>query len=196
MKLRNLLLLSLLTSCAATPGPRQEGPIYRRPTHRVGIYLGERDLDRDQYLPSDEQTSVGVEYSSQTPGYPVGFEVGFLSSYESDNDGAGDDFKVGVWEAFWGIRKTWGSQHVHPYLGGGVSLVTVGVETDDLGRDDDDDDTSLAGYVHGGVMFHLSEIVYFGLDVRTLVGSDIDIRSTNIEDADYLQFSVLLGFSF
>lgn len=196
MKLSILLALAPLASCTVVPSAQRETPIPGRPSHQVAIYLGERDLDDVDYAPSDDQTTVGVEYSSQTPGYPVGFEVGILSSYEGDDDGSGDDFDVGVFEAFGGVRKTWGAQNIRPYLAGGVSLIAVSVENDSLGVDDDDDDGSLAGYVRGGVMFFISELVYVALDARAVFGSDIDIRSTTIEDADYEQISVMLGFSF
>ena len=45
-----------------------------------------------------------------------------------------------------------------------------------LGISVDDDDTTLAGYVHGGVYFKLGESPFqLGVDVRTVFGAEVEL---------------------
>ena len=185
-----LLTTLLVVSCAASPDEHLSQR--SRPfTQRVTVYVGERSLD-DDHDPVEDQVTLGAEYSMEIEGYAVGFEAGFMFSGD-DSDNAFGDVEAGTAEAFGGIRKTWGDSNVRPYLGAGISMIGAAVDVD---GGPDDEDASLAGYAHAGVQFYLSEMVFLGVDVRVLFGSDIDLDGAFADDADYEQFAFVVGFSF
>lgn len=198
MKIALALALSLLASCAstATYGHQQESAA-PTPAHaggrdnHVSLYFGQRSLDEDDWAPLEDQTTFGIEFWRESPDNPVGFEVGIMGSSD-EGDVGGFDFEVSTGELYAGVRKSFGDQAVHPYLGGGLSFINAEVELSGGGSDDD---SSAAIYAHGGVLFDVSESMYLGLDVRTLIGSDLSIAGVST-DADYVQFAAMIGFGF
>ncbi len=84
---------------------------------------------------------------------------------------------------------------IHPYVGAGLSVINLEFDVDTPIGSADDDDTSLAGYIHGGVLFDLNDRWTAGFDLRALLGSDIDIAGVS-GDADYFQVAAILGFAF
>jgi hypothetical protein len=56
-------------------------------------------------------------------------------------------------------------------------------------------DTSMAGYLHGGVEWLTGESFCIGLDVRWLFGSELTIAGVE-GDADYLQAALKFGWRF
>lgn len=166
----------------------------REPTSsRITLLFGMRFLDEDDYDPVEDQPAFGFDYSFEPPGSPVGFEVGLMGSYQED-DILGADLEVGIGEVYGGVRKTFGEPGsvLRPYVGGGASVINVDVEISGAGSDDD---SSLAGYVHGGFLGQLGESFFLGLDLRTLFGSDIEIGGVD-GDADYVQLGLVLGWAF
>ncbi|MFN0009116.1 MAG: outer membrane beta-barrel protein [Planctomycetota bacterium] len=193
MKLPLCLALSSLAACAAvqssSPTPVPVSGAERE--NRLGIYLGQRQLDEDEWSPLDEQPMFGLEYSRETQGDTVGFEVGIMGSADEDTV-AGSDVEVSTGEFYGGIRKTFGEEVFRPYVGAGLSLVNLEVDTSGLG---DDDDASAAFYAHGGLAILASEALLIGLDLRFLIGSDIEIAGVDT-DADYVQLALFLGIGF
>src|SRR5688572_31655338 len=51
----------------------------------IDILLGQRQLDEDFWETTDEQPMLGLQFSSQCPGAPVGFEIGVLASRDDDD---------------------------------------------------------------------------------------------------------------
>jgi opacity protein-like surface antigen len=188
MKLALACLGLLLASCAASPSA---APPSVHKDSRVSIYLGQRSLDEDDWEPIDEQGVFGVEYSRETEGSAVGFEVGLMGSGDEDDLG-GADIEGSIGELYGGVRKTFLDGVVRPYVGGGLSILTAEVDIDGVG---DDDDTSPALYLHGGVDFDITESFFLGLDLRFLFASDIELHGLE-GDADYGQLALVLGFAF
>jgi hypothetical protein len=190
MKTAATILSLLLASCAAAPtSPPQEMSGVER-ANRVSLYLGQRNLDND-WDPVDDQGTVGLEYSHETPGGPIGFEFGVMGSQSKEHEG-GFDIKGTTGEIYGGVRKSFGSDVIRGYVGAGVSYINAKIDVESVG---DDDDSSLAGYVHGGVTADLSTSLYLGLDLRFLFASDLTIVGEST-DADYGQLALVLGFAF
>lgn len=190
MKLALCLATLLLVSCAAVqsgaPPAASASPAVRE--NHISFYLGQRNLDEDDWSPVDEQVTLGVEFSQQKPGDMVGWEVGLMGSNDKDHI-AGTDVEVSTGEVYGGLRKTFGTGSFRPYIGGGLSFIHLDADVTGIG---DDDDSSAAGYVHGGVAFALSESFFLGLDLRVLFGSDLEIAGFDT-DADYGQLALVLG---
>ena len=134
---------------------------------------------------------VGFEYVREPAGSPVGFEVGIMGS-KDDDDIAGTDVTGSTRELYAGVHKTFGSDVVRPYVGAGLSYINAKIDVDGFG---DDDDSSFAAYLHGGVDFDVTESFYLGLDARFLFGSDLTVAGFDT-DADYGQLALVLGFAF
>ena len=203
MKLISSLLLLSLAACASVPQAAPQGDPQAVPApvpepvstasrdNRITLYLGQRNLDEDDYMPVDEQGVFGVEYVRESPGSIIGWEIGLMGSYDEDRIG-GFDVEGSTGELYTGVHKTFLTGVVRPYVGAGISFINSEVEVVGLGKDDDD---SVAGYAHLGVMFHVTELFFLGLDVRALFGSDMTIAGVST-DADYGQLALNLGWAF
>lgn len=186
-----LLALSSCASVAVPQGTPAGGPPRAEPEHQISLYLGQRSLDEDLWAPTEDQAAFAIEFSQGGTPEGVGWEVGFAGSTDEGSVGIGVDFTGTTGEIYGGLRKSFGSGNVRPYVGGGLSLIKA--EFEGLGVSDDD--TSAAGYLHGGVEFLLGPSFLIGLDLRTLFGSDIDLFGVS-GDADYVQGAVTFGWRF
>ena len=193
-----LAFSSLLLLCPSHHDPahggRTDGPVEAQPRAQAGstvynlsLVLMQRIVDDAE--PSDEQPGVAVEFDSYRPGSWGGWEIGIsTSSDEQDAPGFGD-FKATVSEIYGGVRKTWGAANgLHPYLGGGLSFIEAEAELSGFGSEDD---TTIGVYARGGAYWTLAEHFNLGADLKAVVGTDLDFG-----DADYVQFGVILGWSF
>ena len=159
---------------------------YTVSAQRFTFYLGGRALD-DDFEPVEHHGMFGFEYSDQPEGSAVGFEVGLQFSYDEDED-FGADVEAAAGEIYGGVCKRFGSGRLLPVLGAGLSLVTVVVDAGPF----DDDDSSLAGYVHGGLGLAVGSNLSLGIDARYLFGSELEFGGFEA-DADYAQFALFLG---
>ena len=161
---------------------------------RVSFYLGKRSLD-DLFIPVEDQSTFGVGFSKETPGSSVGWEFGFLTS-EDDETLLGLDFEASTLEFYGGIHKTFGdpASKVHPFVGGGLSLMMVELDIDLFGFGSDDDDV-IGVYIHGGFAFDITETFALGLDYRVFKGPDVELFGID-GSADYDQLALMASFSF
>ncbi|MFN0242286.1 MAG: outer membrane beta-barrel protein [Planctomycetota bacterium] len=189
MRLALCIVSSTLAACATVPSPTAvDSPAADR-GDRVAIYLGARALDDDDYEPVEKQAMIGFEYSHEKPDDAVGFEFGLMGSGDEDDIG-GFDVKASTGELYVGMRKTFGQENVHPYVGGGLSIIAAEVDV----SGSEDDDASPAVYAHAGVRFDASESFFLAVDARVLVGSDLELGGVET-DADYGQLAFVFGFA-
>jgi opacity protein-like surface antigen len=186
-----LALACLFASCAAAPSRAPQAMTTAERDNKISLYLGQRHLDEDDYEPVDGQGTIGFEYVREPAGSPLGFEVGLMASGD-DDDIAGLDIEGRTGEIYGGLRKTFGSDVVRPYVGLGVAVINSEVEVEGVAKDDD---SSFAGYVHGGLTVDVSSSFAIGLDLRFLFGSDMTIAGVDT-DADYGQLALVFAFAF
>lgn len=189
MRLATCALCCCLAACAAVTPAQQPASAWR--DNRISLYVGQRDLDEDDHAPVDEQGTIGLEYSHESPASPLGFELGLMGSSDDDKPG-GVKVKGSTGELYGGLKLTFGDDVLRPYVGAGASWIRFKGEVAGTGSDDDG---SIAGYVHGGLAVHATDQLVFGLDLRALFGSDITIFGVDT-DADYEQLAVFAGFEF
>jgi opacity protein-like surface antigen len=168
-------------------------------SRHVTLLLGQRMLDEDDWDPVDEPIAAGVEVDVVKTASGDGYEFGVLvASDEDDFDHPvfGDvDVESELIELYGGYRHTFVEvdEDVQPYVGGGGTLIHADIDTDG-GPGPSDDDTSLGLYVRAGVHFALSTETRLGIDYRHVFLTDVDIGA--IDDADYDQLMMTLGFPF
>ena len=182
--------MSVPSSQSATAGSTQAASH----EHQIKLYLGQRSLDEDDWAPVEDQVAFQLEYSHESPADAVGWEVGIGGSADDDTIDIGfgpQDVTVATGEIYGGVRKSFGSGNVRPYVGGGLSFINLDAEVDSASEDD----SSLGLYLHGGVEFLLGQSFALGLDLRTLLGSEITLAGFDT-DADYLQLALTVGWGF
>lgn len=187
-------LLAALAACATVPTPQVAAPGTPPPASpetQLAIYLGVRTFDdEDFWIPNEDQDILGIEYAQDGPENGVGWEVGLAFSRDESNLGA-VEWTGRTGEVYAGLRKSFGHENVRPYLGGGLSFLNAEWETSGFS----DNDTTLAGYVHGGMEFLASRTFFLGVDLRLLFGSDIELGGFG-GDADYRQAAFIFGWRF
>ena len=104
----------------------------------------------------------------------------------------GVDVDATTLEVYGGVHKSFDTASAaRPYVGGGIAYINGDFEALGIAEDDG----SPAGYVHGGVVFDVSEAFFIGLDARFLFGSDITLFGFGT-DVDYTQFALVFGWAF
>lgn len=202
MKLLPLLSIPWLAACATTPSPSDVPPTGEYRSSQIDLYVGARALDKDDWSPVEDQTAVGLQYVHEGHDAPVGFEFALSVSEKSkDNVAVGAstvDVTGKTGELAAGVHKTFlkDGSRFHPYVGGGLAAIQAKFHGEgSTGGSAEDDDTSGALYVHGGVEFDLGPAFLIGLDLRLLGGSSITLFGVN-GDADYGQLALVLGARF
>lgn len=141
----------------------------------------------------DAEASIGLEYAHEIKD-GLGFEVGAVGSIGTEDGGVGTvDVTGAAAEFYGGARYFLRHKRWTPYVGGGIAAILAGVDNDQGGQVADDQDFSLGFYLHGGVQYNLNDVMFLGLDLRYLTGTDLDLDAVS-GDADYTQLGFVLGF--
>ncbi len=160
----------------------------------VNFSLGERSLNSNDFEPVDEQTFIGAFADFTVSDWPIDLAAGIYRSTKSDSIGAAD-VTATITELSFGAMKTWQfAGNMHPFAGGGLSVVQVDAEIDAGAASADDSSTAAAMYAEGGVYWRLGSAMNLGMHARFNRGASHDFAGTNI-DSDYFQVGVLAGFA-
>lgn len=213
-------LLSLVTGCASlqADGPPEE-PIqdlvlpeddgidlpvrldyiddrFDRSIRQISFLAGARDFtDRDLWGRVDAEVTLGLEYAHEVQD-GIGFELGGVASLGTETGANGGVDVTGAAAEIYGGGRYWfknDQRRWTPYVGAGLSMVLAGVDNDAGGQVADDQDFTLGFYAHGGVQYDLNDALFLGLDLRTLLGTDLELETIS-GDADYWQLGLVLGF--
>ena len=198
-----LCTLAVLASCSLTPSTYQEVKPPSQWEGGVNFLLGARNFtDDDNLEPVEDHLMFGFEGHAGKKESVVSVEYGLAYSNDDDDvfvSGLGVvDVEATSFEGYVGARFSpviEGAKSVHPYVGIGLSVINLDLEIDTFLGSASEDDSSLAAYVHGGVLFDLGDHAVVGIDLRTLFGSDIDIAGVS-GDADYFQIAAVFGVRF
>jgi opacity protein-like surface antigen len=199
MRFPALAFLVPLAACAAAPAsvsPASAGGEYR--ASKLELYLGGRALHESDWHPVEDQAAIGMEFVHEGHDAPVGFEFALFGTQKTKEDAFGAiDATGSTGELSAGVRKTFlkDDSRFHPYVGGGVALISARNEGAVSGASAHDDDTSGALYMHGGVELDLSPSFLIGLDLRFLGGTDMELFGKDAS-ADYGQLAFLIGVRF
>lgn len=178
MKRLNWILAALFISMAA--------PAFA--VNNINIFLGQKTLDSSDWgassylgygLPLDEQGEFGVLMDFAGYNWPVSIAVDLLGSAREE------DFYSTTWgpgtttastsELDVGVRKIFDiyGTSLHPYVGGGLALITGRIEDDYYYYGiTDDEDTGLGIWLNGGIYWSFAEHFNLGVDLRV---SDADV---------------------
>jgi hypothetical protein len=150
-------------------------------------------LGDDAWDPIEDQEGFGLEFSREPATMDFGWEVGVMRYTDDERDSLGL-VESELMEVYIGARRTFGHALAvwRPHFGGGASYLFADVQNQ---AGVDDDDSSLAAYVHGGLSAFVTRHVTLGVDLRWLFLSKLRLHGENL-DADYLQLAITAGWSF
>ncbi|MEZ5988291.1 MAG: outer membrane beta-barrel protein [Planctomycetota bacterium] len=170
----------------------------------LGVLLGARAMSDDQDWQSnlDQQLMAGAEASFMLKHMPIGIELGVLTSFTSEDVQAGSitlDTDVRLYEFFAGGRVEFGIPEggFVFFAGAGVNAIMTYVEARETVTNvtTDDNDTTLGGYLHGGMEIMVSDNVGIGFDLRAAFADKASLFNSEA-DPSYYQGALLIGFHF
>jgi len=191
-------VLAAVVALAALPPA-----VHAESTGHVNFFLGQKSLDSGDWDPVDEQGEFGVVMSFGRDDWPVHIAVDLLGSTDEGEifdtlvgeiDVTGSTVEIGL-----GVRKIWSTKRAHPYVGGGLALLSAEAELDSSFGDADADDDTVGGWVGGGVFWRLGQRFNIGADVRWSSGEvDLDfgggVPVASDVEAGGFHLGLLLGF--
>jgi len=157
--------------------------------------VGKRSLDWN-YV--ENQTMFGIEGDFASEEWPVNILVGMAASSDEETVkvfGTPVKLEGSTFELYAGGRKylETGSPFA-PYIGGGFSLIDAKISASVGGFEASGSDSSFGIFLNGGGVYRL-ESFNIGLDIRMLLGTEINVGDSS-GDADYTQFTIVLGYGF
>ncbi|MBI3449911.1 MAG: hypothetical protein HY049_13475 [Acidobacteria bacterium] len=161
----------------------------------ANFVVGRRSMtNRDYWGDFDRQTLAGVTVDFGRATWPIHLETGHQESMRRDRHGLKRADVVE--DNSFGVNKSWGSGEtsVHPFVGGGVSLVTTFQGLGPFGGGTIySQDRSKGAYAHGGAFWRRGARLNLGVDARVRSGSSIHFLGRR-GNAQYAQVSFLIGW--
>ncbi|MGH9866612.1 MAG: outer membrane protein [Candidatus Polarisedimenticolia bacterium] len=185
LSVRWIVLSAVLLAAGAWPALAEaEG--------HANFYLGFKQLDEDDWEPVDDQFVFGAEISIGQTGWPVMIAIDPYFAGSSEEE-AGFDINTATSELAIGVRKIWDFNGVHPYVGGGPSLLSGALEVEGpFGGDVDDSDSTLGLWAGGGIFWRLGSRFNIGVSLRWSTG-EVELFDVDVQ-AGGLQGGLLLGW--
>jgi len=146
----------------------------------VNLFLGQTNLRSGDWAPLEQQNAYGLEIDFRKWSWPFHIAIDAIGSDKEEDllvPGTGRVVRhsAEVSELDLGVRKYWDHRPLfHPFVGGGVSLVTA--EMQSLGVEDDGDGVGF--WLNAGISLAWTEHFNMGIEVRysmaevTLFGED------------------------
>ncbi len=196
---RMVLLAFLSTPCVAMHASALDpkGVVDDRVTS-LSLLIGQRSMDDEFFWdPVEEPTSVEFIVYMYRTDWALGFETGLGIANDSTTI-EGIDVDARHLDLFFGARKTFalGESDFHPYLSAGLSYILSEVEFSDDFDSVTVDDGSLGFYGRVGFYYSIDGRFNVGVDLRKLIGTDIQLEGFVESDSDFDQLSAFVGYSF
>ena len=155
-------------------------------TGNINVFFGQKNLDKDDWEPVEEQSEFGIEVDFRKKDWPVNIAIDVLVSSDDqsiiepffgqvDVEGKTTEFNIG-------IRKIWDEfSSVRPFIGGGLSFIRAEFEGTIPGLGSaSDSDTGVGIWLGGGVYFTLGEHFNLGVELKY---SDADVTLFDVDAA-------------
>lgn len=166
---------------------------------RGTIELGGQTMsDESFWEPTDEPFAIAgtLELRDRESGF--GGEFGAAIAFdEADVLPMGTDAEMSMGELFGGARQTFTllDGRLHPFVGAGVTLVSVAARlTQGSFVYDEEDDVTFGAYVRGGIYWNFGGTFDLGVDWRAVFGTDVDLAGVG-GDVDFTRLSLVFGWS-
>jgi len=153
-------------------------------TGNLSVYLGYKDLDKDNWKPVDSQGEIGILLDFRPKNWPVNIAIDYLDSGEyefrtiSGNlariDGDTSELAIGIRKIFEPFPT------LRPYIGAGVAYINGEFEINQTPGRTSDDDSEIGYWIDVGLYWYFIEHFSIGVDLRyfkaeiTLFGADAE----------------------
>jgi len=137
-------------------------------TGHVNFFLGQTYLRSSDWAPVERQNAYGLEIDFRKREWPFNIAIDVIGSDQEEDSLVSGTGRVvqdsaEISELDLGIRKYWEQNTLfHPFVGGGLSLVTA--EMQSLGVEDDDDGVGF--WLDAGISLALTEHFNMGVELR------------------------------
>jgi hypothetical protein len=146
----------------------------------VNFILGQKMLDKDDWDPLEDQPEFGAQITVGGADWPVHIAIDVIGSLDEETV-FGEDVTGSTVEVAPGVRKIWGKNKTHPFVGGGIALVQGEVEVFSVSFDD----TGTGYWIDGGVFWRLGPRFNIGFDARwSSAKIDFDVFGDPINDVE------------
>ena len=166
-------------------------------TGNIDMFLGQKNLDKDDWEPVEEQGEFGIEVDFREKDWPVNIAIDVLASSDDqsiidpffgqvDLEGKTTEFNIG-------IRKIWDESSVRPFIGGGLSYIRAEAKVTIPGiGSNSESDTGVGIWLGGGVYFTLGEHFNLGVELKY---SDANVTIADVDvAAGGTHFGLLAGY--
>jgi len=159
--------------------------------------LGFRQVDEDQWSPTDTQGLIGGIADFSYWDFPVHFEIGLRGSRDTgsftDNAGISRDARQTIGDFLLGVVLMPDYGPMRPYFGGGLAFTSVEAKVERANGWDSDDDTSVGAYVGGGILWRLGPNFDIGIDGRYIGGTSMNVFGNEV-DVDGYTVAMRVGY--
>ncbi len=193
------LALSLASGCAGVGAQEDPGPEAESRIRRLSLLVGGRLMSDDAWEPVETQGLWGITWSEGIHGSPLLLEGSLHYSFDESGitlNGERVDLRGDTWDFSAGfLAVPFPNLRLAPYLGLGGSYIAVELETDDDPRTIDGRDYNIGVYAKVGLLLEVSPQAYFGLELRSLRGTDVSLDGVEAE-VDHEQLALVFGAGF
>ncbi|PLX42557.1 MAG: hypothetical protein C0608_02720 [Deltaproteobacteria bacterium] len=166
----------------------------------VSILLGSKEMDESDWEPLESHGEFGLMTDYKGTGWPLSMAIDLYVSASDEKtfyDSSVGYFDVSVTtsELNFGVRKHFAEdQRFRPFVGGGIGLMTVEIDTESqYGYGGDESDTALGVWLDGGFSFSVTETFNIGLRLG-YSSADVDINGYEA-DAGGTHLGFFLGWT-
>ena len=159
------------------------------PTGNFNLFLGKKVLDKDDWEPIEKQKEFELEIDLKEQQWPISFALALSYSGDDFEEGEGKTSELHI-----GIKKIldYPPINIHPFLGGGLALITAEGELSIMGYTFSRSDSGLGIWITGGVYWTLNNILNIGFELK------YSYAKVSIDDYDIevggLHYGALVGF--
>lgn len=141
-------------------------------TGHLSYVFGYKRLEGD-WSPAEDQLEVGLlDFDFKKKGWPLSFAGQLLMSYSGDVPQGLEGNNSGTYELNLGARKIWeGNSAVHPFIGGGVSIIGATNSTfidfgDEAGNVNEHSAATVGAWAGAGLYWNFAENWHTGAQLQ------------------------------
>ena len=158
------------------------------------LFLGIREFEDPAWEPLERQAGGGFALIQPIEGWRADLEGNLLFAVDRPQNDRPEDLRAVTVEGSAGLRLTGGGGRdlLRPFVGAGVSLLHVSLETGEFDVVSDRD-FAVGAYAKAGVNLRVDSDSYVGLEVRGLTTDELDVEGLSL-DGDAVSVLLLFGF--
>ncbi|VAX24382.1 hypothetical protein MNBD_NITROSPINAE04-454 [hydrothermal vent metagenome] len=167
----------------------------------VNIRLGQKNLTPDHWKPVADQPMIGMDIDFGKESWPAHILLTLSGSARQASEKSsvitGPDIEGSTSEFGFGVKTHYLYEGFNPFLTLGLSWTNASLtgNPDTTGQVTDKDNYRMGIFLSGGVTYKIMEKFNVGGEIRLLRNSEVTLFGET-GDADYISYSLILGWGF